>query len=511
MTNTEALEELKNKFGSRFKDNPIDKLVFSKDKWLKLKFWGKREKPFPYLADGVVEPAGTDEIQWLVSWTIKTGIPLIPRGGGSGVCGAAVPTNGGIVVDMSSLNRVWGINYAQEYIWVESGILGNRIEQILQTLTPENFLLGYQYTCGHSPASLDISTPGGWVATRSAGQFSSVYGNIEDLVLALEAVNEKGEMELIRGDDLKRFFRMEGTSGIITKVKIKIFPISPFRQFLTFRFDDSAWAMGLVKAIALLMERHENTDPHCVIRLYDALDAAVNGPKAPTPKRVGTKKVSLVERFVLRYPAFLNKMAIKLEKRKLIRPLLVVMLQPPLDFYRYPNEQLADILEEKATQFKEVISNLGGKFIGSEIAEAWHNNRFKLTYDIVEKRFEKGIFVETFDTTVPLNSVSEVYAAVKKAVSPYALVMAHLSHIRNDECCIYFSFAGKSKNLRETELLYDKVCAKSIRAAINAGALITHHHGIGLKNLEYARYAYGAEWFMDACKFKSDIFNPKKL
>lgn len=509
MTNTETLEELKNKFGSRFKDSPIEKLAFSKDKWLKLKFKEKREKPFSYLADGVVEPAGTDEIQWLVRWAIKTGIPLIPRGGGSGVCGAAVPTNGGIVVDMSSLNRVWGINYAKEYIWVESGILGNKIEETLQTITLENFRFCYQYTCGHSPASLDISTPGGWVATRSAGQFSSVYGNIEDLVLALEAVNEKGEMELIRGEDLKRFFRMEGTSGIITKVKMKIFPVSPFRQFLTFQFDDSAWAMGLVKAIALLMERHENTDPHCVIRLYDALDAAVNGPRIK--EKASHKKVSLAERFLVKYPAFLNKMAVKLEKRKLIRPLLVVMLQPPLDFYNYPNEQLADILEEKATQFKEIISGLGGKFIGSEIAEAWHNNRFKLTYDIVEKRFEKGIFVETFDATVPLDSVSEVYAAVKKAVSPYALVMAHLSHIRNDECCIYFSFAGKGKNLRETELLYNKVCRRSIRAAIDAGALITHHHGIGLKNLGYARYAYGEEWFMNTREFISDIFNPKKL
>ncbi|KKS24921.1 MAG: hypothetical protein A2736_01955 [Candidatus Yanofskybacteria bacterium RIFCSPHIGHO2_01_FULL_41_27] len=503
-----AFQELKNKFGQRFKDSPADKLTFSKDKWLKLKFIEKREKPFSHLADGVVEPAGTDEIQWLVQWAVKNNVPLIPRGGGSGVCGAAVPVNGGIVIDMSSLNRIWGINYADEYIWVESGIMGNQIEKALQVITPENFYLNYQYTCGHSPASLSISTPGGWIATRSAGQFSSIYGTIEDLVLAIEAVNEKGERELIKGDDLKRFFRMEGSSGIITKVKMRIFPVSPFRQFLAFRFDDSKWAMGIVKAVSLLMERHENTDPHCVVRLYDSLDAAVNGPRIRDRR---TKKANLAERFLLKYPTFLNKIAAKLEKKGKIQPLLVVMIQPPLDFYRCTNEQLSNLMAEKAFQFKDIISSFGGTFVGSDLAEAWYNNRFKLTYENVERRFEKGIFVETFDTTVPLDCVLEVYTAVKNAVSGCAVVLAHLSHIINETCCIYFTFAGKGRNLQETELLYDKVCDKSARAAIDAGAFITHHHGIGLKNIGYARYAYGSEWFMETREFQSDIFNPKKL
>lgn len=508
MIKPEALQELKNKFGERFKDGLSYRAALWQDKWLKLKFQ-ERKSPFLYSADGILEPAGTDEIQWLVQWAVKNHIPLIPRGGGSGVCGAIIPVNRGVVIDMTSLNKVWGINYKNEYIWVESGILGNKIEEMLHAFTPENILLRRQYTCGHSPASLKISTPGGWVATRSAGQFSSIYGTIEDLVLALEAVDDKGEVKLVHGSNLKKFFRMEGTSGIITKVKMKIFPEPPFRQFLAFRFDNSEWAIGTVQAIAALMERREDSDPHCVIRIYDALDATINGPKLN--EKIKTPKVSWAEQFFLKYPAFLNKVAVKLEKRKRIQPLLVIMIQPPFDFYRYTNEQLADVMEEKAALFKKVLSGPKVKFVGSELAEAWYNNRFKLSYENVEKRFEKGIFVETFDVSVPIDSASEVYTAVKQAVSDYALVMAHLSHIIDKTCCIYFTFAGKGENLSATEALYGKVCDASIRAAIKAGAFITHHHGIGLKNKEFAHYAYGEEWYKEAQKFKSDIFNPGKL
>ena len=187
------------------------------------------------------------------------------------------------------------------------------------------------------------------------------------------------------------------------------------------------------------------------------------------------------------------------------------MIQPPLDFYRDSNEQLINAMETKTAQFKKMAEELKGEYIGSELAENWYNNRFKLTYDNVEKRFEKGIFVETFDVTSTLDCADEIYTAVKKAVSPYALVMAHLSHVRNGDCCIYFTFAGKGKNLRETEFLYDTVCLKSAYAAIKAGALITHHHGIGLKNRKFAPYAYGEEWFKKAQKLKSNIFNPGKL
>src|SRR6185436_4760229 len=99
-----------------------------------------------------------------------------PWGAGSSVTGAPLPISGGISLDMRALNEVTAIDQVNLTVTVQAGKMGHELEQELNSLG---------FTLNHSPQSLNRSTVGGWIATRATGQFSSRWGGIEELVVAL--------------------------------------------------------------------------------------------------------------------------------------------------------------------------------------------------------------------------------------------------------------------------------------------------------------------------------------
>src|SRR5207245_2242885 len=151
-------------------------------------------------------------------------LPIVPFGAGSGVCGGAVGPEGACVVDLRAMNRIFDLNERALTVTAEPGVMGPDFER---------WLRARGYTCGHFPQSMDISTVGGWVSTRSAGQLSTKYGNIEDMLLAFEAVLPGGRMVRTRpvpraacGPDLRALFLgSEGTLGILTEATLRIHPV----------------------------------------------------------------------------------------------------------------------------------------------------------------------------------------------------------------------------------------------------------------------------------------------
>jgi len=132
------------------------------------------------LASVVARPADADEVAAVVRVAADARIPVTAAGGRSGVCGASVPLYGGIVLDLTALSGVVDVDDTSLVVDVRAGTFGTPLEDELRA--------AYDKTLGHWPQSIDLSTVGGWLACRSAGQFSTRYGKIEDMVAGLDVV-----------------------------------------------------------------------------------------------------------------------------------------------------------------------------------------------------------------------------------------------------------------------------------------------------------------------------------
>src|SRR6185295_1113853 len=133
----------------------------------------------------VVRPRHTEDVAQLLRYANEHRVPVVPFGAGSGVCGGVLPQAEAIVVDLRALDKIVDLDTNSLLVRVQAGMMGNAFEAALNERG---------YTAGHFPQSIDISTVGGWVATRSSGQFSTRYGAIEDILAALEVVLADGRI-----------------------------------------------------------------------------------------------------------------------------------------------------------------------------------------------------------------------------------------------------------------------------------------------------------------------------
>ena len=203
---------------------------------------GKVENP----PDAVVYPRNEEDIIRIVAFCSKHGISLTPFGGHSSVTRGVETPRGGISLDMTRyMNKVIEINAVNHTVTVEPGITGPVLEKYLNNY-------GNGYTCGHFPQSFEFSTVGGWVSTRGAGQASTGYGKIEDIVLSMRMVTPKGVIitrdypAAALGPDIDQILiGSEGTFGILTEVVMKIrryLPVSACLASFIFRDFNSAVA-----------------------------------------------------------------------------------------------------------------------------------------------------------------------------------------------------------------------------------------------------------------------------
>lgn len=162
----------------------VDLLAYTKDSTL-LAFNWEMEGKIAGLPDFIIWPETTEQISEILKLANQEKIPVIPYGEGSGVVGGSIPLYGGIIIDMKKFNKVLKINDKDLTVTAEAGINGMNLER---------YLNAKGYTSGHIPQSLYISSLGGWIAHRAAGQFSTKYGKIEDIVLGMELILPQGEV-----------------------------------------------------------------------------------------------------------------------------------------------------------------------------------------------------------------------------------------------------------------------------------------------------------------------------
>ena len=209
-------------------DDPAAVAEASRDWWPLALHWALAGE-VPCVAAAVARPRSVDEVAAVIAVCAGAGVPLTAAGGRSGVCGASVPAFGGVVLDLTGLAGIVAVDDRSGVVEVLAGTFGPDLEQELQA--------AHGLSVGHFPQSFDLATVGGWVACRGAGQYSTRYGKIEDLVVGLEVVLADGT--IVRtggapaaavGPDLTQLFvGSEGTLGVVTRVWLRTHPVPPGR------------------------------------------------------------------------------------------------------------------------------------------------------------------------------------------------------------------------------------------------------------------------------------------
>jgi glycolate oxidase len=230
--------------------------------------------------DYVVMPCTTDEVSEIVKLAHKHRIPITARGAGTGLAGGAVPMQGGIVLDMSRMNKIVDIDIQNLQVLVEPGLIHADLNR---SLKPHGFFFP------PDPGSSEMCTLGGLIANRGSGMRSVKYGTVTDYVLDLEVVMPTGTviqtggkvMKSASGYDLTALMiGSEGTLGVITGARLKIHPLPESRAAVLAHFNDLEAAGRVVSAImgrGLLPSACELMDS-TTIRAVNTYDPDINIP-----------------------------------------------------------------------------------------------------------------------------------------------------------------------------------------------------------------------------------------
>ena len=199
----------------------------------------------------IVKPDNTQQVQKIMVYANENKIPVITRGGGSGMCGQTVPVNGGIVLDMKGMNRILEINLPDVYCRVEPGVVDDDLNLALKQ---------YGVFYPPTPASSRIATIGGEIGNNASGVRSVKYGATRDAVLGMKVVLPNGELVSLgahtrveaSGYQLhKLMVGSEGTLGVVVEATLSFVPIPEYRCMGVANFDslqDAGEAIGSIMA-----------------------------------------------------------------------------------------------------------------------------------------------------------------------------------------------------------------------------------------------------------------------
>ena len=189
---------------------------------------------FKIVPDIVVRPKTAEQISRILILARKEKVPVTPRGAASWGIGGGVPSQGGILLDMTSMNHILEIDQENQRITVEAGVTWKEVIEALEQLDPGTTITKHGFRIGAYPSSAPAATIGGWINTGGIGVGSYKYGGAENQIRSMEVVLPNGNIVTTgfpnvhansSGYDLTRLFiGSEGTLGVITKATIKLYP-----------------------------------------------------------------------------------------------------------------------------------------------------------------------------------------------------------------------------------------------------------------------------------------------
>jgi len=412
------------------------------------------------LAGLITRPANAAGVADVLAICNEAGIPVTTVGGRSGVCGASVPLHGGVIVDTTSLSGIRDVDTDSRVLDVGAGTFGDVLEEELNS--------AYGLTHGHFPQSIELSTVGGWLACRGAGQMSNRYGKIEDMVVGLDVVlangtiiNTGGHSRASAGPDLNQVFvGSEGTLGVITGARLRLHQIPGPPAVAAYGFETFSEAN---QACRRILQRGANP---AILRVYDNIES-------DRSHKTGDVHLLLV--------------------RNVGDPAIV-------------EAEMVITANECAKAER----------LDDEHIETWWAHRNDVAG--LEALTHKGFVVDTMEMTCSWGDVDRIYDAVTASIGslPHTrVVSAHQSHAYLDGACLYFTFAARPP-ADECGAYYIDAWEAGTTSALEAGASLSHHHGVGLNRSRFVRDALGpgAHDVLQQLKTSLDpngVLNPGKL
>jgi alkyldihydroxyacetonephosphate synthase len=388
----------------------------------------------------VVRPANVADVVHVVNVCRDTKTPLVPFGLGSGVCGAVLADERSVVIDLGGMNQVRRIDPKNLLAAFDAGVRGSDAEDTL----------GKQgLTLGHYPQSIGVSTVGGWIATRAAGQFSTGYGNVEDIVFSIEAVLPNGDVietkntpRASAGPDLRHFLLgSEGTLGVVTGVTFSCRRVPETRVVTAYHAGSMSAGFELQREIV-----QRGFSP-VVLRLYDAAES--------------TRMFS----------AF----------AKPDDALLLAVHEGP---------------EEKVVAEELGVANIAKAF-GAATApaaatERWMNDRNHVP--TLRSFLENGMAVDTIEVAATWDKILGIYERAVTSLGQVPGILAasaHSSHVYRSGINLYFTFAARPEKASDLGATYLDCWRRVMEATIAGGGGIAHHHGIGRVRREFLEREIG--------------------
>ncbi|MBA3396275.1 MAG: FAD-binding protein [Deltaproteobacteria bacterium] len=517
----------------------VDLDTYARDMWPRLLISYREGVAPAHRPHVVVWPEHVREIVAIVKLARELRVPIVPYGGGSGVCGGAVPLHGGITIDTKRMQQLRSVRSDELICDVDAGLNGERFERELERRG---------YTFGNFPSSIYCSTVGGWLATRAAGQLSTKYGKVEDRVAGLTVVTGRGE--IIETDGPNRALRgpswsqlilgSEGTLGLITSARLRVAPAPQLKVFRGFEVADVATGLQAIRRVL-----QKGLRP-AVIRLYDELDTLMNSmgshddPVAKQARDAHATPIPPIETGALpAWPGaapehdegFIERLVNLAKGKHLKRD----AMHAALGKSQLVNKLFGTVAEKLARRGCRLIVGLEGSRIRTEVEAAltfheletsgardkgedpgwaWVKHRYAVSYRM-SPVFRDGAFVDTMEVASSWDRLTDLYNSVRGAIGRHAVVMAHFSHAYPDGCSIYFTFAGTASSAEAAERVYDSIWRDGLEAATRVGGTISHHHGVGLLKAPYMAGEHReAMAIFDAAKASLDpdgVFNPGKM
>ncbi len=403
----------------------------------------------------VARAGSTEEVAAVLAFANEHGINVVPRTGGTATEGGLethVPNS--IVLDGGRLNRILSVDAYNMQATAQCGVPLGELEDRVRALG---------LTTGHSPQSKPVAHMGGLVATRSIGQFSTLYGGIEDMVVGLEAVFPGGEVTRIKnvprraaGPDIRHVvIGNEGALCFITEVTVKLFPYLPENNVFL------GWTLKSMKTgFEVLREVMVAGYKPSVARLYDPGDGSIH-----------FSHFAGADDCVLLFMA----------------------------------EGAAGIARATAEGIDEIVARHPEcTKVESGLIEEWFDDLVwgpeKITAEDERIRTTRNVN-RTTEISADWSSINGIYEAaierIRNEIPDLTILGGHSSHSYINGTNMYFNYfydlvgCGPEEEVTKYYLpIISIICEETLRR----GGSIVHHHGIGKARAPWVKDEYGSSY-----------------
>ncbi|MCM0612146.1 FAD-binding oxidoreductase [Marinobacter sediminum] len=443
-----------------------------------------RSGNFGVFPDGIAYPQSNMDVQKLLQYAKRHALQLIPYGGGTSVAGHINPVgsdNPVLTVDMGKMNRLVDLDRESQIATFGAGTPGPLVESQLRA---------QGYTLGHYPQSFELSTIGGWVASRSSGQQSLRYGRIEQLFAGGRIETLKGTLDLptfpasSAGPDIREFILgSEGRLGLITEVKVRVSRLPDQESFHVVFFPD--WEQARTACRKLVQNRTQLS----MLRLSNATETETQLALAGHPRLIG-----LLESFLSLRGAGNGKCMMTFG-----------LTGSP--------HQCKNALKE----VRQICSVYKGVYAGTRLGKKWAEKRFTMPY-LREALWQMGYAVDTLETATDWDNVDNLLGLIENNLREglnekheSTHVFTHLSHFYSQGCSIYTTYVFRvADTYEETLARWKTLKTRTSEVIVRNRGTISHQHGVGKDHAPFLPVEKG-ELGMLAIRSLCATFDPDAL